>query len=92
LGPEVLLGSLEYAFPDVNDAFPLLSANTDLTAILDMQKYVKEYVIKQYGNTKVGIFGLTTPATTLLSNPSASVVLDEILTIAVTIFYSLRTV
>ncbi|HEX7356674.1 MAG TPA: metallophosphoesterase, partial [Ignavibacteriaceae bacterium] len=29
LGPEVLLGSLQYAFPNPADAFPLLSSNID---------------------------------------------------------------
>lgn len=90
LGPEVLLGSLEYAFPDVSDAFPLLSANTDFTAIPDMQKYVKEYAIKQYGNTKVGIFGFTTPATNLLSNPSPAVISEDIGTIAATVVSTLK--
>src|SRR5574338_947092 len=83
LGSEVLLGSLQYAFPVANDAFPLLSANIDFSdpTIIGMQDYVKPYVIKQYGNTKVGIFGLTTPATNLLSNPSPAVVSDDIFTI-----------
>lgn len=90
LGPDVLLGSLQYAFPDPNNAFPLLSANTDFTAIPDMQKYVKEYVIKQYGNTKVGIFGLTTPATNLLSNPSPAVISEDIGTIAGTMVGTLK--
>ena len=90
LGPDVLLGSLQYAFPNPNNAFPLLSANTDFTAIPDMQKYVKEYVIKQYGNTKVGIFGLTTPATNLLSNPSPAVISEDIGTIAGTMVGTLK--
>lgn len=94
LGPEALLGSLQYAFPVANDAFPLLSANIDFSdpTIIGMQDYVKPYVIKQYGSTKVGIFGLTTPATNLLSNPSPAIVSDDIFTIAGTMVYTLRTV
>ncbi len=90
LGPEVLLGSLQYSFPDPNDAFPLLSANTDFTAISDMQDYVKEFVIKDYGNTKVGIFGLTTPAANLLSNPSPAIISEDIGTIAATMVETLK--
>ena len=94
LGPEVLLGSLQYAFPNPADAFPLLSANIDFSdpTIIGMQDYVKPYVIKQYGSTTVGIFGLTTPATNLLSNPSPAVVSDDIFTIAGTMVGTLRTV
>src|SRR5574338_145074 len=94
LGPEVLLGSLQYAFPNPADAVPLLSSNIDFSdpTIIGMQNYVKPYVIKQYGNSKVGIFGLTTPATNLLSNPSPAVVSDDIFTIAGTIVYTLRTI
>ncbi|HEX9252522.1 MAG TPA: 5'-nucleotidase C-terminal domain-containing protein [Ignavibacteriaceae bacterium] len=94
LGPEALLGSLQYAFPVANDAFPLLSANIDFSdpTIIGMQDYVKPYVIKQYGSTKVGIFGLTTPATNLTSMPSPAIVSDDIFTIAGTMVYTLRTV
>ncbi|HEX9251950.1 MAG TPA: 5'-nucleotidase C-terminal domain-containing protein, partial [Ignavibacteriaceae bacterium] len=94
LGPEVLLGSLQYAFPVANDAFPLLSANIDFSdpSIIGMQDYVKPYVIKQYGSTKVGIFGLTTPATNLTSMPSPAVVSEDIVNIAVEMVNTLRTV
>lgn len=53
LGPEALLGSLQYAFLDPGDAFSLLSANTDFSdaSISRMMDYVQPYVIKQYGNT-----------------------------------------
>lgn len=90
LGPDVLLGSLQYSFPDPNDAFPLLSANTDFTAIPDLQSYIKEYLIKDYGNAKVGIFGLTTPATNLQSNPSPAIVSEDIGTIAGTMVATLK--
>ena len=94
LGPLALLGSLSYSFPNPADAFPLLSANIDFSdpTIIGMQDYVKPFVIKQYGSTKVGIFGLTTPATNLLSNPSPAIVSDDIFTIAGTMVYTLRTV
>ncbi|MCX8106230.1 MAG: 5'-nucleotidase C-terminal domain-containing protein [Ignavibacterium album] len=93
LGPEVLLGSLQYAFPNSMDAFPLLSANSDFSdpSINGLQNYVYPYVTKQFGSTKVGIFGLTTPATNLLSNPSPVIISDDIATIAFNTVQTLRT-
>jgi 5'-nucleotidase/UDP-sugar diphosphatase len=86
LGPEALLGSLQYVFPDPANAFPLLSANTDFSdpTIIAMQNYMKDYVIKDYGNAKVGIFGLTTPETNLTSNPAPAVISEDLPTIAAT--------
>ena len=94
LGPEVLLGSLQYSFPVAADAFPLLTANVDFSdpTISDLQDYVSPYTIKDFGDLKVGIFGLTTPATNLLSNPSPAVVSEDIVTIAATMVSTLRTV
>ena len=59
-----------------------------------MQDYVSPYTIKEFGDLKVGIFGLTTPATNLLSNPSPAVVSEDIgiITIAATMVGTLRTV
>ncbi len=94
LGPEVLLGSLQYAYPNPSDVFPLLSANSDFSdpTISGLQNYVHPYVIKQYGNTKVGIFGLTTPATNLISNPSPVIISDDLATIAYATVQTLRNV
>lgn len=93
LGPEVLLGSLRYAFPNPSDAFPLLSANSDFSdpSVNGLLNYVHPYVTKQFGNTRVGIFGLTTPATNLLSNPSPVIISDDIVTIAFNTVQALRT-
>ena len=94
LGPEALLGSLQYSFPVATDAFPILTANVDFSdpTISGLQDYVDAYTIKEFGDLKVGIFGLTTPATNLLSNPSPAVVSDDIVTIAATMVGTLRTV
>jgi|WetSurMetagenome_2_1015567.scaffolds.fasta_scaffold38079_1 5'-nucleotidase / UDP-sugar diphosphatase len=94
LGPEALLGSLQYAFPVSTDAFPLLTANVDFSdpTISGLQDYVGPYTIKEFDDLKVGIFGLTTPATNLLSNPTPAVVSDDIVTIAATMVGTLRTV
>ena len=94
LGPEALLGSISYVFPDPADAFPLLTANVDFSdpTISVLENYVDEYIIKEFGDVKVGIFGLTTPATNLLSNPSPAFVIDDFVTIAGNMVNQLRTV
>ncbi len=94
LGPEVLLGSLQYSFPVAADAFPLLTANVDFSdpTISDLQDYVSPYTIKDFGDLKVGVFGLTTPTTAVFSNPAPAVVSDDIVNIAATMVGTLRTV
>lgn len=92
LGPEALLGSLQYAFPIAADAFPMLTANIDFSdpTISDLQNYLTPFTIKEFGDLKVGIFGITTPATNLISNPSPAVVSEDIINIAATIVSTLR--
>ncbi len=51
-------------------AFPLLSANLDLTAYPSLSQYIQPTTIKQYPGFRVGIFGLTTPVTMVFSQPS----------------------
>lgn len=94
LTPEALLGSLTYTFPNPADAFPILTANVDFSdpSIAALQNYVDAYTIKEFGDLKVGIFGLTTPATNLLSNPSPAVVSEDIVNIAAAMVGTLRTV
>ncbi len=94
LTPEALLGSLLYAFPVPSDGFPILTANVDFSdpSISLLEDYVDAYTIKEFGDIKVGIFGLTTPATNLLSNPSPAVISEDIVTIAATMVGTLRTV
>ncbi len=73
--PTTLVGSLQTAgFPGL---FPLLSANLDLTGFPMLDPFVQDYIIKQYGNTKVGIFGLTTEQTNMIANPEPVVVTDD---------------
>lgn len=59
--------------------FPLLSANLNLEApaVQPLKNYIQPYVIKRIGKFKVGIFGMTTPATNLLSQPSPAFVEGE---------------
>ncbi|MBE0572307.1 MAG: 5'-nucleotidase C-terminal domain-containing protein [Ignavibacteriaceae bacterium] len=94
LGPLALLGSLQYAFPTATDAFPILTANVDFSdpTISGLEDYVDTYTVKEFGDLKIGIFGLTTPATNLLSNPYPAVVSEDIVNIAATMVGTLRTV
>jgi len=84
LTPSTLLNALQTAFPDPADAFPLLSANTDLSdpALSYLQNYIFPSTVKQIGNIKVGIFGMTTPAANIESQPSPAVISDDISNIA----------
>jgi 5'-nucleotidase/UDP-sugar diphosphatase len=83
LGPIPLYQALQGSFaPD--DGFPFLSTNLILPdpTVQPLAEYVKPYTIKQIGNLKVGIFGLTTPETNLLSSPGPAVLDTNILVIA----------
>lgn len=70
LGPLYFEQMLDSAF--VGGAIPLLSANAvlDDPGVTGLKKYVGHRLIKHIGSAKVGIFGLTTPATNLISNPA----------------------
>ncbi len=73
LTPSTLLTALDSGF--VAGGFPVLSANIYLEdpAVQPLKKYIVPYTTKQVGNVKVGIFGLTTPATNLISQPAPAV-------------------
>ncbi len=95
LTPEALLGSLQNVFPSPSDAFPLLGANIDASAIPDLDEYIYDYTTKNIGSVKVGIFGLITPATNVLSQPSPVIIEDDveqIMNTAGTTAYILRNV
>lgn len=95
LTPEVLLGSLQNVFPDPAEAFPILGANVDASAVIDLDAYISDYTIKTVGTVKVGIFGLITPATNLLSQPLPVLIeedVEQIMNIAGTTSYVLRNV
>ncbi|MFO7525428.1 MAG: 5'-nucleotidase C-terminal domain-containing protein, partial [Ignavibacteriaceae bacterium] len=81
LTPAVLLGSLQNVFPLPSDAFPLLGANVNASAIPELDAYISDYTTKMIGTVKVGIFGLLTPATNILSQPGPVIIEDDIETI-----------
>ena len=84
LTPSILLASLEASFKP-GEGFPLLSANLiypEKTSHDTLKDYIFPYTIKQVGNIKVGIFGLTTPETNLTSMPSPYFIDTNIVQIA----------
>jgi len=75
LYPPALKTTLQTAgFPG---PFPVLSANLDLSGYPDLDPFIQDYTVKEYGNTKVGIFGLTTETTNIESNPAPVVVTSD---------------
>ena len=90
LMPSTLESALQNSFAP-EDGFPLLSANFVLEedTLQSLKSYVKPYIIKEIGNLKVGIFGLTTPETNLLSFPAPVVFDTNIVPIAAEIVETL---
>lgn len=75
LGTSILADSYAEGLAPV----PILSANFILndTTLQQFGDMVLPYIIKEYGSFKVGVFGLTTPETNLLSNISPEAQIDE---------------
>ena len=71
LQPSTLEQALQSSF-EPGEGFPLLSANCILEdpEVNTLKNYISPYTIKEIGSLKVGIFGLTTPETNLLSLPA----------------------
>jgi 5'-nucleotidase / UDP-sugar diphosphatase len=69
LTPSTLYSALSAAFGSPSTGFPLLSANADLTGFPTLGEYILPYTIKEFGDLKVGIFGLTTHAANMESQP-----------------------
>lgn len=75
LMPATLLFILQSAgFPGL---FPLLLANADFSGFPALAPFVKGYIVKEYGNTKVGIFGLLNEFANVESNPDPVVITDD---------------
>lgn len=83
LTPATLQTALDTAFKS-GVAFPLLSANTilDNDTVKGLKKYIQPSFTKQIGAVKVGVFGMTTPETNLLSLPAPAVIDTNIIQIA----------
>ncbi|MEJ2614020.1 MAG: 5'-nucleotidase C-terminal domain-containing protein [Ignavibacteriaceae bacterium] len=92
LTPSTFLASLEASFKP-GDGFPLLSANLifpETTSHDSLRDYIFPYTIKQVGNIKVGIFGLTTPETNITSLPSPYFIDTNIVQIAAAVVDTLN--
>jgi 5'-nucleotidase/UDP-sugar diphosphatase len=91
LTPATLKQVLDTSF-SLGGGFPLLSANCilDDTLVRSLKKYIQPYSIKTYGMTKVGIFGLTTPETNLLSQPAPAFLDTNIIQISTAMVDTLK--
>lgn len=91
LTPSTLKTALDTAFAN-GKTFPLLSANLilDNDTVKGLKQYIQPYTIKTIGSLKVGIFGLTTPETNLLSLPAPAVIDTNIIPIATAMVQSLK--
>ncbi|MBX7155172.1 MAG: 5'-nucleotidase C-terminal domain-containing protein [Bacteriodetes bacterium] len=83
LTPTTLQTALDTAFA-TGIPFPLLSANLilDNDTVKGLKKYIQPSVVKTVGGLNVGIFGLTTPETNVLSLPAPAVLDTNIIQIA----------
>jgi len=70
---------LAYAYAQGLAPVPVLSANFVLidTTLQQFADIVLPYIVKQYGSFKVGVIGLTTPETNLLSLIQPEATIDE---------------
>ncbi|MFC2092715.1 5'-nucleotidase C-terminal domain-containing protein [Bacteroidota bacterium] len=82
LTPSTLRDALSASFPP-DSGFALLSANLILadTSLNTLRQYISPFMIKQVGNVKVGIFGMTTHETNVLSLPQTAVIDPDIIPI-----------
>lgn len=83
--------ALATAFQD--GGIPMLSSNLIIPqdSLPDLKKYIVPNVINTYGNTKVGVFGLTSPITNMIAFPSPATVSDELVNYTVQAVTELKT-
>ncbi|UCF62717.1 MAG: 5'-nucleotidase C-terminal domain-containing protein [bacterium] len=68
-GP-VDLGNI-LATAQLDSSFDIISSNAlGMSQVPTLDSIVRPYAIERRGNVKVGIFGMTTPSTVVISNPS----------------------
>ncbi|MBX2975655.1 MAG: 5'-nucleotidase C-terminal domain-containing protein [Ignavibacteriaceae bacterium] len=85
LTSENLLLSLDSSYL----SFPLISSNLYMDELPAIKNYIQPYTIKEFGNTKIGIFGLTTPEANVFSLPAPVVIDTNIIPITLNIIDSL---
>lgn len=74
LGPSTLNDVLTAGF--ANGSFPVLSANLDMTGFPQLENFIQPYTIKNFGDVKVGIFGMTIPSP--LSNAYPVIISEDV--------------
>ncbi len=91
--PALLVSIFDTAFA-VGRPIPILSANLVLTdpKVLPLRQWVQSSITRQFGNTKVGIFGLTPPLTNFFSLPAPAVVDSMVIADAMTAVSELQSV
>ena len=57
--------------------FPFLSANIDVSAEPQLAGKIQSYIVKELNGEQVGIIGLTTPETPIISSPGDNVVFSD---------------
>lgn len=57
--------------------FPVVTANVDVSESADLAGMIEPYTILEVGEEKVGIIGLVTPETDILSSPGQNTVFDS---------------
>ena len=62
----------------IEDSYPLLACNIDVTREPGLNGKIKPYIIKTVGTKKIAILGYVTPDTKDLSNTGKVVIKDEI--------------
>ncbi len=67
---------LEAGLPESN--LRLITANVDMSLDPELANLVKPYTIVEFGDLKVGLFGLTPSMTNTFSNPAPNVITDYI--------------
>ncbi len=90
LTPACLQMALDSAF--VGGGFPLVSCNIDLDndTVCSLKAYIAPWTIIDRGGVRIGIFGLTTPATNVLSLPQPALVLEDVVTPSLAAIDSLK--
>jgi len=83
LNPSTLCNSLKLSGIE-SDGLKITCANIILTdeAVYDLCEFIKPNIIKEYGNFKVGIFGITTPEINTYSQPFPAQIDENLVGIA----------
>ena len=90
LMPSTLRWALDSGF--VEGGCPLLSANLvlDDPAVQSLRSFIRPSTIKDFGTFRVGIFGILTPETNVLSQPSPAIVDTNFVAVARSVVDTLR--